>query len=484
MTSNRLSFRQAVSPHMGSSLPRCNFSRWIVGTAITILLLLLGAGVASAQSKPARDPDVIAARVTTTPERARLILDLSGPTKFAILSLDNPARIAVDLKAGEVKFDTAPAPAGSGLVPSFSVTMAAPGRARATVQLAGPAQVQQAYVLDAFGDQPARLVVDLVPDTADAFAKRVAVDLAANPGEAPPAAVPTSAATAPGPATSTTSPDANANATAPAAASPRGDQAASAQAASAPVAASTATATAQPAASAPAATASKPLIVLDPGHGGVDNGATAPNGVHEKSITLAFALKLQALLVQSGRYDVALTRTDDEYLTLEQRVALGRQNKADLFISIHADTFSQPQIHGASIYTRDEQATDELDKVLADNENKFDLVAGFAVPKMTPSVVNALVDLMRRQMRRQSFLAAQSIVRALQPSFELRRFPVRQADFFVLQAPDIPSMLIELGFLSNNDDIANLTNAQWQDRAAAAIAKGIGDYFDAAAPSP
>ena len=223
----------------------------------------------------------------------------------------------------------------------------------------------------------------------------------------------------------------------------------------------------------------KPLIVLDPGHGGIDSGARAPNGIMEKNIVLAFAMKLQALLIKSGRFDVALTRTDDSYLTLEQRVALARQNKADLFISLHADTFSQPQIRGTSIYTRDEQAaTDVLDKVLAENENKFDIVSGFAVPKMTPATVDVLVDLMRRQMRKQSFLAASSIIHELQPSIELRRFPVRQADFFVLQAPDVPSMLIELGFMSNNDDIANLVNPQWQDRVADALARGIAAYFD------
>ena len=195
-------------------------------------------------------------------------------------------------------------------------------------------------------------------------------------------------------------------------------------------------------------------------------------------MVLAFALKLQAVLVKSGRFDVALTRTDDTYLTLEQRVALARANKADLFVSLHADTFQQPQIHGASIYTRDEQATDVLDKVLADNENKSEIVAGFAVPTMTPAVVDVLVDLMRRQMRKQSYIAAEAIIHELQPSVELRRFPVRQADFFVLQAPDVPSMLIELGFLSNADDIANLTRPEWQDRVADALARGFAAYFD------
>jgi N-acetylmuramoyl-L-alanine amidase len=197
----------------------------------------------------------------------------------------------------------------------------------------------------------------------------------------------------------------------------------------------------------------------------------------EKDVVLAFAKKLQALLIRTGRFDVALTRTDDTYLTLEQRVALARQNKADLFISIHADSFSEPQVRGTSLYTRDEQATDELDKVLADNENKLELVSSFASPRLTPQVANALVDLLRRQMRKQSYMAAKAIVAALQPSVEVRPFPIRQADFFVLQAPDVPSMLIELGFMSNNADIANLENVDWRNKVVNAIAVGVESYF-------
>jgi N-acetylmuramoyl-L-alanine amidase len=159
-------------------------------------------------------------------------------------------------------------------------------------------------------------------------------------------------------------------------------------------------------------------------------------------------------------------------------VALARQNKADLFISIHADSFSEPQVRGTSLYTRDEQATDELDKVLADNENKLELVSSFASPRLTPQVANALVDLLRRQMRKQSYMAAKAIVAALQPSVEVRPFPIRQADFFVLQAPDVPSMLIELGFMSNSKDMHNLTDPSWEDKVAAAMTQGISSYFD------
>jgi N-acetylmuramoyl-L-alanine amidase len=401
-----------------------------LGSCLLVAALVLGFGMpllAQELAPPLTPllPEVVDARVTSTPERARLILDLSGPTEFAIASLDQPDRIAIDVKASSLRFAAPPDVAGTGIVASYTVEMAEGGRARTLLTLSKPAQVQQAYILDAVADQPARLVVDLILDTSEGFATRVATDLAAamaNQGIAP-----ETASTEPG--THTDVP------------------------------------------------AVRPLVVIDPGHGGIDNGASAPNGTHEKDIVLAFALQLQELLIKSGRFDVALTRVDDTFLRLEERVALARANKADLFISIHADSFQQEDIRGASVYTRDERATDILDKVLADGENKTDIIAGFAVPEMKPAVVDILVDLMRRQMRRESYVAAQSIVHQLEPSVSLRRFPVRQADFFVLQAPDVPSILVELGFLSNAADIANLQKSDWRDRAVDALARGVADYF-------
>jgi N-acetylmuramoyl-L-alanine amidase len=404
-------------------------------------LAVIGLGLAltlpvAAQTTPAVDdprggistlPEVLDARVTATPERARLILDLSGPTEFAIVSLSGPDRIAVDVKSTGTEIAVPPDVAGGGIVSRYRVELAEPGRVRTTLELAAPSQVQQAYILDAVGDQPARLVVDLITDTPERFAERVAADLAASAANqgVPPSALSTDPGTHGGDLTV------------------------------------------------------RPLVVIDPGHGGIDNGASAPNGVHEKNITLAFALDLQKLLVESGRYDVALTREDDTYLTLSDRVALARANKADLFISLHADTFQQPEIRGASVYTRDENATDVLDKVLAENENRYDIVAGFTLPTTEPVVADILLDLMRREMRKSSFIAAQALVRQLEPSVTMRRFPVRQADFFVLQAPDVPSILVELGFLSNAADIANLQKSDWRQRVVAALARGVADYFDA-----
>ena len=396
-------------------------------------LIGLALAVAAQETVPAVPqalPNVMDARVSSTPERARLVVDLAARTDFAFVSLAEPDRLAIDVRAGTFSVpEAAGQPGGDGLVSAYMVEQAAPDRVRTTLTLSQPAQVQQAYVLDAFEDQPARLVVDVIPATAEEFIANVERDAAASASRGAAAAQST------------------------------------------------------PAGGSELPIATKPLVVIDPGHGGIDGGAEAPGGLQEKDIVLAFALKLQQLLVASGRFDVALTREDDTYLRLEERVALARANKANLFISVHADSFQQPEIRGASVYTRDENATDVLDKVLADNENKSDVIAGFAMPQMAPEVVSILVDLMRREMRVQSFLAAQAIVHQLEPSVELRRFPVRQADFFVLQAPDVPSVLIELGFLSNARDMANLVETDWQNRTAEAIARGISTYFDSLEPA-
>jgi N-acetylmuramoyl-L-alanine amidase len=377
----------------------------------------------SSVAAPVALPNVMDVRITGTPERSRLIIDLAAKTEFAFVSLQEPMRLAIDVRAATFSVPPEGEPAGDGFISGFAVEQAAADRVRTILTLDTPAQVQQAYVLDPFEGEPARLVVDIISATPEEFAANVAKDASASQ------------------------------------AAPLAEQS-------------------TPPGGSEIATATRPLVVIDPGHGGIDSGAESANGIKEKDLVLSFAKKLQAILMTSGRFDVALTREDDSYLRLEERVALARTNKADLFISLHADSFQQPEIRGASIYTRDENATDVLDKVLAENENKTDIIAGFAMPQMVPQVVDILLDLMRREMRHQSYVAAQSIVRHLEPSVRLRTFPVRQADFLVLQAPDVPSVLLELGFISNAEDVANLLRGDWQDRTTEALARGISSYFD------
>jgi N-acetylmuramoyl-L-alanine amidase len=401
---------------------------WIV-LALTVGLggQVLAQDNAGAEAAEDASPAVIDSRVTSTPERARLVLDLTQPTEFAVYTLAEPNRMVVELRAEATAGDQGQS-AGEGLVTSYSIGMAGTDRVRAEMILSAPARVQQSYILEAFEDQPARLVIDLIPDSAENFAANVR-QVETTP-EAEVAVVPTldGEETAPG---ETTAP--------------------------------------QPTV--------RPLIVIDPGHGGVDGGARSATGLEEKHIVLAFALKLQNLLVETGKFDVALTRETDTRLSLTDRVALARSNQADLFISLHADSFDQEDVRGASIYTRGDIVLDALDRVLAENENRADLVAGFNPPDK-PEVVDVLVELLGRETRRRSYLAAQALISQLEPSVQLRRFPLRQADFFVLNAPEIPSVLIELGFLSNSDDTANLTTDAWLNRVAAALARGVAIYFE------
>lgn len=419
----------------------------IRGTLMCLLLLLPQTLVQRAHGQEEL-AEILGARVSTTPERARLILDLSDVSEFAVASILSPDRIVVDVKAGSVATVAPQAVAGQGIVSGFTTSMAAPDRARVELALTSPSMVQQAYLLDAVGDQPARLVVDLVTTTPEEFAARAAADLANSITRVVPDAI-TAAASSEEPIVT-----------------------------EAPIAPSV---SAEAAASADVGPAvSRPLVVLDPGHGGVDNGASSPNGIHEKDITLAFALQLRDMLVATGKFDVALTREDDTFLTLNDRVNVARMNRADLLISLHADTFQEADIRGASIYTRDERAADILDKVLTEGESRADLVSGYVADDTKPAVVDILVDLMRRQSRQQAHVAAGDIVKAMEPSVTLRRFPVRQGDFFVLQAPEIPSMLIELGFMSNAADIRNLESGEWRDKVVAAIAAGVEGYFAAA----
>ena len=393
---------------------------------IAIVGMLLMCLPVQAQEADASLPEMVGARVSSTLQRARLIVDLSASTEFAIATLEDPRRIAVDVRVSALKKADEIVPAGEGMVSGAAIEMAEQGRARVWLELSSPARVQQAYVLDPFDGQPARLVVDLIPISPEEFTANAEKDLAL--------------------ATTRVQPALGNHSNLPGTLSVE--------------------------------TSSRPLVILDPGHGGIDGGAETGDGIKEKDIVFAFAKTLQQLLVEAGTFDVALTRDGDTFLRLEERVALARENKADLFVSIHADYFQQPSVRGTSVYTRDENATDALDKVLADNENQVDIVAGFAVPGTEEEVVSILVDLMRREMRRQAYLAAEAIVGQLQPSVELRKFPVRKAEFLVLQAPDVPSILIELGFLSNVHDSSNLRRDEWRDRVAQAVARGIATYFD------
>ena len=226
----------------------------------------------------------------------------------------------------------------------------------------------------------------------------------------------------------------------------------------------------------PAITSHKFTIVIDPGHGGVDGGAEGLNGTVEKNVTLAFAKELRDKLSAEGKYDISLTREDDTFLRLDDRVRIARQRGANLFISIHADTIRLKGIRGATVYTVSDKASDPEAQALADRENLSDQFAGMEIKEDSQEVTDILIDLIRRETHSISMGFAQTLVGELSTTVGLINNPHRFAGFRVLKAPDVPSVLVELGYLSNAKDEAQLTNPEWRGKAAESISKAVATF--------
>ncbi|WP_413875385.1 N-acetylmuramoyl-L-alanine amidase [Albidovulum sp.] len=220
-------------------------------------------------------------------------------------------------------------------------------------------------------------------------------------------------------------------------------------------------------------------VVLDPGHGGIDGGAEGVNGTVEKAITLSFALELKSALEASGSYDVYMTRETDVFLRLDERVRIARSHEADLLISIHADTIRLKNIRGATVYTVSEKASDAEAEATADRENLSDQLAGIEIVEENHQVADILVDLIRRETHSFSIRFARSLVGALSGSIELINNPHRSAGFRVLKAPDVPSVLVELGYLSNPKDEEQLLNGEWRRKAIGSISTAVGLFAEA-----
>lgn len=362
------------------------------------------------------------ARLAGDRERTRFIADLSKKVDVNVFALGDPYRVIVD--AADVSFQM-PNGIGNeqrGLVTAFRYGLFAPGKSRIVLDISGPFLIDRSFVLGPRDDQPARLVIDLVPTDEETFLAKLK--------EAPAKAEETETAERP----------------------PAQDP----------------------------ATDAKPVVVLDPGHGGVDPGAKSANGVQEKDVVLAFAKRLQTKLESSGQYQVFMTRDDDTFLPLKERVKFAQKKGASLFVSLHADYFPTEidDARGATVFTLSEEASDDEARALAAKENFSDAIAGVALPKDSDEVVtNILIDLAQRETNNRSVLMARSIVGELAAKGRLHTKQLRSAGFRVLKAPDVPSVLVELGFLSNEEDEKQLTSETWRDRMAGAISAAIDNYF-------
>jgi N-acetylmuramoyl-L-alanine amidase len=374
---------------------------------------------AHAESKPTIAKD---ARLAGDRERTRFIADLSRKVDVHVFALGNPYRVIVD--APDVNFQM-PAGLGAeqrGLVTAYRFGLFAPGKSRIVIDVSGPFLIDKAFVLEPRDDQPARLVVDLVPTDEKTFLAKLKETRAPEASVVP----------KPLPQAPTRPDDA------------------------------------------------KPVVVIDPGHGGLDFGAKSAKGVSEKEVVLAFSKVLKDKLGGGGRYEVHLTREDDTFLPLRDRVAFAQKKGASLFVSIHADYFPTEidKARGATVYTLSEQSSDEEARALAAKENFSDALAGIALPSDSDEVVaNILIELAQRETGNRSVIFARSVINELSGKGTLHTKKLRSAGFRVLKAPDVPSVLLELGFLSDPDDEKQLTSDAWRGRMADSIVEAIDAYF-------
>jgi N-acetylmuramoyl-L-alanine amidase len=393
--------------------------------AATALLLAVAAAAPAAAEDAATPPVAVAARLADDGQAATLSFDLSGPVEASAHAMTDPDRIVVDL--AEVNFQVDPTVGRlargreEAIVKAFRFGLFGPGKSRVVVDLARPACVERTETAPIAKGSPAtRLVIALKRCEPAAFAAAARASAAAAPAatETPETATVASAA---GPLT----------------------------------------------------------IVLDPGHGGVDGGAYGAGGVMEKTIVYDFAVELARRLEAMNRFKVVLTRQGDEFVSLEDRVRVAREANAALFISLHADTLrgSAPEVSGATVYTCSERASDAEAARIAERENAADKAAGAESKAPAPGVADILFDLERRETRAYAHIFSRGLVDEWRGAARLNRNPERSAGFVVLKAPDFPSVLVELGYLSNADDVRALTSAEWRGKTAAAMAAAIDRFF-------
>ncbi|MEP3278678.1 MAG: N-acetylmuramoyl-L-alanine amidase [Stappiaceae bacterium] len=391
---------------------------------ITILILFAWGSPGSFVAQANELPVASAARVAGDSTRTRFVADLSETVSFNVSVLADPYRVIIDMPQTRFDLPRGAGQEGRGLVDVWRYGLFAPGKSRVVLDTNQPVKIDKSFILPPIDDQPARMVIDLVKTSRDFFleeVKRTAAkreDLEAGQAR-------------------------------------KSDRKSVRD----------------------AGKSTRPVVVIDPGHGGLDTGARGSSGVLEKSIVLNFSSILKRKLEESGAYDVFLTREDDRFLSLSKRVDYARGKHADLFISIHADSVNQKYVRGATVYTLSETASDDVARALAEKENKSDLIAGIDLEKEPDDVSDILIDLARRETRNFSALYSRLLVKEMSGASKMIKNPRRSAGFIVLKAPDIPSVLVELGYLSNKLDEKLLISEEWQARAAEAVLSSVNNFF-------
>jgi N-acetylmuramoyl-L-alanine amidase len=374
------------------------------------------------------------ARLAGDAKQTRFILDLDKAVQFRAFALADPYRVIVDLPQVSFQLPAGAGVAGRGLVKAFRYGLVMPGGSRIVFDLTGPAKIAKSYVLEAANGQPPRLVLELEEVDRTAFVQSLPPE---NRPELRPAIAEANAAAA--------QPDA------PAAPKP-----------------------------APGPPDKRPVVVIDPGHGGVDNGTQAGGGdIMEKNLVLGFGLALRDRIEKSGKYRVVMTRTDDTFIPLGDRVKMARNESAALFVSIHADALPRGEgdAQGATIYTLSDKASDSEAERLADAENKSDAIGGVSLADEPTEVADILIDLVQRETKTFSNRFARVLMGEMKNTVRMHKHPLKSAGFRVLKAPDVPSVLVELGYVSNKGDLEHLVSENWRNRTVGSIAQAIDTFL-------
>ena len=371
-------------------------------------------------------------------QKTRLVIELSAPVDYRAFALASPDRIVIDLPEIDWRMRPGSVRRAEGLVHGFRFGLVRPGTSRVVLDLKRPGYIKGAFLLPPRDGAMYRFVLDIAPGR-QTLGKSIASAPAVRRPKPAPKARP--------------APQTKVSISQPRLRFPSPSRK--------PYLGST----------------KRRVVVIDPGHGGIDPGATGQSGIVEKNITLAAAHAIKARLVRTGRYKVLLTRDRDMFIQLRNRVAFARDKGAELFISLHADTIRNKNVRGLSVYTLSERASDKEAGELAERENKADLIAGIDLSSQAPGVTNILIDLAQRESMNESARAAGFLVTELKRVTRLLRNTHRFAGFAVLKAPDVPSLLIEMGFLSNARDERSLRSAKYRRRLAGAVTKGIDRFF-------
>lgn len=437
----------------------------VKGTFATIAILAVVVVALTIFPAPSWAGSVITvtdARIGSHQSKTRIVLDLTGRVSYRTFTLSDPDRVVIDLP--EVRWELAPSalPANDGLVRKLRYGTFRPGNSRLVIECNGPVFVNEIFMMKPDSGQGYRLVMDLTGHgNVDYITGHGNVDYIKSIRESlrSPSPKPTHEASFVPP-------------------SPQGITFAPARPAkrdfTPPIPAGL---TFFPPPARPRPQKNRPIIVIDPGHGGMDPGAQGVSRIYEKDITLAVAREVRNSLQRTGDYKVVLTRDRDVYIRLRDRVAFAKKLGADLFISVHADSMRNESVRGASVYTLSERASDAEAAALAEQENKVDLISDMDLSEETPEVAHILLDLAQRESMNRSAEFAELLASELGRETRLLTNTHRFAGFAVLKAPDIPSVLVELGFLSNPRDARLLLGKAHQKKLAAGISRAVDMYF-------